>query len=121
MLQTRHLTLPFLLSNCPQQELPHCVLISSPHFTFPFPPHGILSPMLSVSLYLGSASNPVLQLSCFCLYIAFGIVSFEHKCTVFQEVKLRVEIIPCFVKVGIYFAYKTKNYPSTVPWILVKE
>ena len=76
VLQTHHLTLPFLFSNCPQQELPTGFLSPSPHFTFPFPPHGILSPMLSVSLYLGSASNPVLQLPCFYLYIAFGIVSF---------------------------------------------
>lgn len=104
VLQTCHLTLP-----TKKRVLPTVFLSPSPHFTYPFPPRGILSSMLSVSSYLGSASNPVLQLSCFYLYIDLVLSHLEHEYTVFQEVKLRVEIMPVFCQGWDLLCLQTKK------------
>ena len=72
VLQTCHLTLPFLFSGSPQEELPTVFFPPSPHFTSPFPPRGILSfHVVSEFIFrfcLKSCTAVIMLLSLYCFW-----------------------------------------------------
>lgn len=76
VLETCHLTLPFLFSSSPQEELPTPFLFPSPHFTYPFSPFGILSSMFSVNFIFRVCLKSYTGIYHAFNYITFGVVSF---------------------------------------------